>query len=55
MSKEHVVCGPWLARWLTGDADEAEQAQIAALRLMADVNEGSGIALCLDAMAWISA
>jgi hypothetical protein len=47
--------GLGVARWLTGDADEAEQAQIAALRLMADVNEGSGIALCLDAMAWISA
>jgi non-specific serine/threonine protein kinase len=54
-TRAHCLWGLGVARWLAGDADEAEQAEIAALRLMADVKEGSGIALCLDALAWISA
>ena len=44
-----------MARWLAGDDTGAEWAEKEALRLMGELDERSGIALCLEALAWVSA
>lgn len=51
----HCLWGTGLAAWLEGDVEAAEEAQKQALRLIAEVDERSGTALCLDALAWIAA
>lgn len=44
-----------MARWTMGDSEEAERAEIEAIRLLSGLREGTGVALCLDALAWTSA
>jgi non-specific serine/threonine protein kinase len=40
---------------MMGDSEEAEQAEIEALGYLSGLGEGTGVALCLDALAWTSA
>lgn len=54
-TRSHCLWGSGLAAWLEGDVDAAEETQKQALRLIAEVDERSGTALCLDALAWIAA
>lgn len=54
-TRSHCIWGVGLTRWLQEDLDGAEQAQKEALRLIADLDERSGMALCLEALAWSAA
>lgn len=51
----HAYWGLSVARFLIDDVRRAEHAQKQALDIIAAVDEGSGIALCLEALAWIAA
>jgi DNA-binding CsgD family transcriptional regulator len=51
-TRGHCLWGIGVARWMMGDNEEAEQAQIEALGYLAGLGEGTGVALCLDALAW---
>ena len=54
-TRSHCLWGLGVATWLDGDDTRAEQAEKEALRLMGELDEHTGIALCLEALAWISA
>jgi len=54
-TRSHSLWGLGLATWLDGDAAGAERAESEALRLAGEVDERTGIALCLEALAWIAA
>lgn len=54
-TRSHAFWGLGVATFLLGDLDRAEQAEKEALDLIGVLDERSGIALCLDAMAWIAA
>lgn len=54
-TRSHCLWGLGLASWLEGDASRAERAEEEAVRLSGDLDERSGIALCLETLAWISA
>ena len=51
----HAYWGLGVASFLAGDLHRAERAEKDALEIIARVDEGSGIALCLEALAWIAA
>ena len=53
-TRSHCLWGAGLAMWLQGDLQGAEQAEKDALRLIGELDERSGIALCLEALAWIA-
>lgn len=54
-TRSHAGWGLGVATFLLGDLDRAEQAEIEALVLVEALDERSGIALCLEALAWIAA
>jgi predicted ATPase/DNA-binding CsgD family transcriptional regulator len=54
-TRSHCLWGLGVASWLDGDATRAERAEKEALRLSGELDERTGIALCLEALAWISA
>jgi non-specific serine/threonine protein kinase len=54
-TRSHCLWGLGVATWLDGDDIRAEQAEKEALRLMGELDERTGIALSLEALAWISA
>jgi non-specific serine/threonine protein kinase len=54
-TRGHCLWGLGMARWLMGESEKSERAEIEAIRLLAELKEGTGIALCLDALAWTSA
>jgi non-specific serine/threonine protein kinase len=53
-TRAHCLWGLGVATWLDGDETGAERAAKDALRIMGGLDERSGIALCLEALAWIS-
>jgi predicted ATPase/DNA-binding CsgD family transcriptional regulator len=53
-TRSHCLWGLGLATWLEGDAAGAERAEREALRLAGELDERTGIALCLEALAWIA-
>jgi predicted ATPase/DNA-binding CsgD family transcriptional regulator len=54
-TSSHLRWGLGVARFLDGDAGGAEQAEKDALHLISGLDERSGIALCLEALAWTAA
>ena len=54
-TRSHALWGLGLLRWLTGSAEEAAHLQQEALRLMRAVDNRSGVALCVEALAWLAA
>jgi non-specific serine/threonine protein kinase len=54
-TRSHGLWGLGVAAWLEGDGPRAERAEKEALRLAGEIDERTGIALCLEALAWISA
>jgi predicted ATPase/DNA-binding CsgD family transcriptional regulator len=54
-TRSHLLWGLGVARFLDGDAPGAEQAEKDALELIGELDERSGIALCLEALAWTAA
>ena len=54
-TRSHGLWGAGLARWFQGDLHGAEQTEKEALRLIGALDERSGIALCLEALAWMAA
>jgi DNA-binding CsgD family transcriptional regulator len=54
-TRSHCLWGLGMATWLEGDDARAERAEKEALRLAGEIDERTGIALCLEALAWISA
>jgi predicted ATPase/DNA-binding CsgD family transcriptional regulator len=54
-TRSHCLWGLGMAAWLNGDASRAERSEREALRLSGELDERTGIALSLSALAWISA
>ena len=54
-TRSHCLWGLGVATWLDGDDARGEQAEKEALRLVGELDERTGIALCLEALAWIAA
>jgi predicted ATPase/DNA-binding CsgD family transcriptional regulator len=54
-TRSHMLWGLGVARFLSGDESSAEQAEKDALELISMLDERSGIALCLEALAWTAA
>ena len=54
-TRSHCLWGAGLAMWLQGDVDGAEVVEKQALQVIGQLDERSGIALCLEALAWLSA
>ena len=54
-TRSHALWGLGLARLRTGPPEEAEQLETEALRLAREVDDRSGIALCVTALAWAAA
>jgi non-specific serine/threonine protein kinase len=54
-TRSHALWGMGLVRWRTGAVTEAEQLQREALRLIQQVDDRNGIALRIDALAWLAA
>jgi non-specific serine/threonine protein kinase len=54
-TRSHASWGLGVATLRLGDLDRAEQAVKVALDLIGSLDERSGIALCLEALAWIAA
>jgi non-specific serine/threonine protein kinase len=54
-TRGHCLWGLGVARWMMGDCEEAERAEVEAIRLLSGLGEGTGVALCLDTLAWTSA
>jgi predicted ATPase/DNA-binding CsgD family transcriptional regulator len=53
-TRSHALWGLGMATWLAGDDARAERAEKDALRLAGEIDERTGIALCLEVLAWIS-
>ena len=47
--------GLGLAAWLLGNSGRAAELERASLRLKRDIGDQVGIALCLEALAWVAA
>ena len=54
-TRSHCFWGLGIATWLDGDTTRAEHAEKEALRLSGELDERSGIALSLEALAWMAA
>ena len=54
-TRSHALWGLGLVRWLTGSPGEAASLQQEALWLMREVDDRSGVALCVEALAWLAA
>ena len=54
-TRSHALWGLGLVRWLTGSPGEAASLQREALWLMREVDNRSGVALCVEALAWLAA
>ncbi|HJU98789.1 MAG TPA: LuxR C-terminal-related transcriptional regulator [Jiangellaceae bacterium] len=54
-TRSHALWGLGLVRWRTGALGQADQLQKEALALMREVDDRSGIALGIHAMAWLAA
>lgn len=54
-TRSHALWGLGLVRWRTGALAEAEQLQKEALTLIREVDDRSGIALGVNALAWLAA
>ena len=54
-TRGHCLWGLGMAHWLMGDSEKGERAEIEAIRLLSELRDGTGVALCLDALAWTSA
>ena len=54
-TRSHALWGLGLARLRTDRPEEAQQLETEALRLVRDVDDRSGIALCVAALAWAAA
>jgi non-specific serine/threonine protein kinase len=54
-TRSHALWGLGLVRWRTGALAEAEQLQREALNLIRRVDDRSGIALGIHALAWLAA
>jgi predicted ATPase len=54
-TRSHALWGLGLVRWLTGSPGEAASLQREALWLMREVDDRSGVALCVEALAWLAA
>jgi predicted ATPase/DNA-binding CsgD family transcriptional regulator len=54
-TRSHALWGLGLVRWRAGALAEAEQLQHEALRLIQQVDDRSGIALRIHALAWLAA
>lgn len=54
-TRSHALWGLGVAGFLAGDLERAEQVEKDALAIISRVDEGSGIALCLESLAWIAA
>jgi non-specific serine/threonine protein kinase len=53
-TQSHATWGMGLVRWRTGALDEAQRLQRAALSLMRQVDDRSGVALAIDALSWLA-
>ncbi len=51
-TRSHALWGLGLVRLRTGRPEEAERLEVEALRLVRDVDDRSGIALCVTGLAW---
>ena len=54
-TRSHALWGLGLVRWRTGSLGQADQLQKEALTLMREVDDRSGIALGIHALAWLAA
>jgi predicted ATPase/DNA-binding CsgD family transcriptional regulator len=54
-TRSHALWGLGLVRWLTGSPREAASLEREALWLMRDVDNRSGVALCVEVLAWLAA
>jgi non-specific serine/threonine protein kinase len=54
-TRSHALWGLGLVRWLTGSPGDAASLEREALSLMRDVDDRSGVALCVEALAWFAA
>jgi predicted ATPase/DNA-binding NarL/FixJ family response regulator len=54
-TRSHALWGLGLVRWLTGSLGDAADLEREALLLMRDVDDRSGVALCVQALAWLAA
>ena len=54
-TRSHALWGMGLVHWRTGALAEAEQLQTEAFRLIQQVDDRNGIALRIDALAWLAA
>jgi predicted ATPase/DNA-binding CsgD family transcriptional regulator len=54
-NRSYALWGLGLAAWQLGDYGQAAGQEQAALRLKRDVGDQVGVALCLEALAWIAA
>ena len=54
-TRSHMFWGLGVATFLEGDVERAEQAEKDGLDLIGRLDERSGIALCLEALAWTAA
>ena len=54
-TRSHALWGLGLVRLRTGRSEEAARLETEALRLVRDVDDRSGIALCVAALAWAAA
>jgi predicted ATPase/DNA-binding CsgD family transcriptional regulator len=54
-TRSHALWGLGLVRWLTGSPGEAVSLEREALGLMREVDNRSGVALCVEALAWLAA
>ena len=54
-TRAHCLWGTGVAKWQQGDLEGAEHTEKEALRHIAQVDERSGTALCMNALAWIAA
>lgn len=54
-NRSYALWGLGLATWLLGDGERASEMERAALRTKRDIGDQVGMALCLDALAWVAA
>jgi non-specific serine/threonine protein kinase len=54
-TRSHALWGMGLVHWRTGALAQAEKLQTEALRLIQQVDDRNGIALRIDALAWLAA
>jgi predicted ATPase/DNA-binding CsgD family transcriptional regulator len=54
-NRSYALWGLGLATWLLGNIERADEVERAALRIKREVGDQVGVALCIEALAWIAA